>query len=193
MAEYILITRGEHEGGTHSGRTVVSDAAPLPLVATAGESHLGQVGTGGNVVQVTPVCDTLIYAANDVLFDATEVAGAVRVSGGVAVLDSVVVLDEDDQAAAAMDLVILRSNVSLGTANAAVSITDANAREILGVVPIAATDFKDLIASRLATVKNIGLVIKPTTGTSIWIAATTAGTPTQTASGIKVSLGIRYL
>lgn len=159
---------------------------------TAGETHIGQVGTGGNIVDVTPVCDTSAYTAADVLFDSTEVANAVRVSGGRSELVSVSLLDEDDQTAAAIDLYFLRSNVSLGTINNAVSITDANAREILGYVAIGSGDFKDLINSKLACIKNINLLVEPTTGTSIWVAATCAGTPTQTASGIKLRLGFRY-
>lgn len=171
----------------------ISQEVYLEDALPAGENHVGQVATGGIVVALTPVCDTLAYTAADVLFATVEVPNAVRVSGGKAILESVVVLDEDDQAAAAMDLYFLRSNVALGTVNEAISITDANAREIQGFVPIAATDFKDLIASRVACVKNIGLVLQPTTGTSVYVAATTAGTPTQTASGIKLRLGFRYI
>lgn len=170
-----------------SKEVYLADAFP------AGEAHLGEVSTGGVIVDVTPVCDTSAYTAADVLFDSTAVAGAVRVSGGKSVLESVTLLDEDDQTAAVINLFFLRSNVSLGTANAAISITDANAREIQGWVSLAATDFADLIASRVATKTNIGLVVQPTTGTSIWVAAQCAGTPTQTASGIKLRLGFRYL
>lgn len=159
---------------------------------TAGETHIGQVGTGGNIADVTPVCDTSAYTAADVLFDATEVTNAVRLSGGRAEIVSLTVLDEDDNAAAIMTLYFLRANVSLGTANAAISITDANAREIIGVVNIAVADWSDLIASRLACIRNIGILVEPTTGTSIWVAAATAGTPTQTASGIKLRIGFRY-
>jgi hypothetical protein len=171
----------------YSKEVYLVDAVP------AGEAHLGQVGSGGIVVQVTPVCAAATYDAADVLFDVTEVAGAVRVSGGKSVLESVVVLDEDDNTAAAMTLFIMAATGTLGTANAAVSITDANARNILGVIPVGSGFFVDLIACRVACVKNIGLVVQPTTGTSVWVAAATAGTPTQTASGIKVRLGFRYL
>lgn len=168
----------------------------LPLQGQAVEVcwNTDQPGTdGGDIIAITPVCDTSAYTAADVLFDSTEVPGAVRASGGKAEIVSLTILDEDDNAAAAMTLFVLRSNVSLGTANAAISITDANAREIIGVIPVASGDFADLIASRIACVRNIGLMIEPTTGTSVWIAASCAGTPTQTASGIKLRIGVRYL
>jgi hypothetical protein len=147
----------------------------------------------GIVVDVTPVCDTSAYTANDVLFPTTEVPNAVRVSGGKAILDSICLLDEDYQTAAVINLFFLRSNVALGTANAAISITDANARELQGWVQLLAADFADLTASRLACKRGVGLIVQPTTGTSIWVAGQCAGTPTQTASGIKLRLGFRYL
>lgn len=158
----------------------------------ATESHLGQTGTGGNVVNITPVCDTSAYTAGDVLFDSTEIANAVRVSGGRAELVSVFLLDEDDQAAAAITLYFFRSNVSLGTANSAPNISDVNARECQGHISFAAGDFVDLGTSKVATLRDLGLMLEPTTGTSVWVAATCAGTPTQTASGIKLGLGFRY-
>lgn len=160
---------------------------------TAGETHVGEVGTGGRIVEVTPTVDTSAYTAADLFFDTTAVASAVRVSGGKVVLESITILDEDDNTAAAMTLYVLRSNASMGTINGAINVTDANAREIIGVVPVASGDFADTINSRIACVKNIGLVVQPTTGTTIYIAAACAGTPTQTAGGIKLRLGFRDL
>lgn len=221
MAEYVIPTFDEYVG-SGGGRTTVSDAAPLPtapingqvgvagnsgvvgattqrvVLATdvalpAGESHLGGVATGGNVVQVTPVLDTSAYTANDVLFGATEVAGAVRVSGGRAKLVSLTWLDEDDQAAANIAIYITRSAVGVGTANSAPDITDANARELLGHIALASTELIDLTGCKFGSLENLNLIVEPTTGTSIWISATTAGTPTHTASGIKINLGFEYL
>lgn len=147
--------------------------------------------TNPRLIDVTPVCEAATYDAADVLFPTTEVPNAVSRSGGTSELTSVTLLDLDDNTAAVITLYFLRSNVALGTANAAISITDANAAELLGFVTLAAADFKDLIASTIACVRNIGLIVRPTTGTSIWVAGACAGTPTQTASGIKLRLGFR--
>lgn len=154
------------------------------------EGHMLTANSGGNVITVTPVCDTSAYTAGDVLFDTTAISGATRIQGGRVKLTSVVLLDEDDQTAAAITLYFLNSNVSLGTANAAPSITDANARSITGVVPIASGDFTDVGGAKVACVKNIGLIMEAaSSSTTLYVAATCAGTPTQTASGIKVMLG----
>lgn len=147
----------------------------------------------GTVVALTPVCDTSAYTAGDVLFATTEVPGALRSSGGSAELQSVVLIDEDDNTAAVITLFFFRSATGLlGAFNNAPDIDDTEVREFIGAVPIAAADFIDVTASKIATVKNVGLMVYATTGTSVWVAATCAGTPTQTASGIKLRLGFRW-
>ena len=155
----------------------------------AGEMVIGLISTSDTVISLTPVCDTSVYAIGDVLFDTTALASVGRVSGGVVVLETVTVLDEDDQAAAQIDLYFLDANNSLGTFNIAPAITDANARSIVGQVSIESSLFKDLGASKFACKPAIGLMMQLNASTSLWVAAVTQGTPTQTASGLKLKFG----
>lgn len=143
------------------------------------------------VLDVTLSLDTNAYSDGDVLADTQEIANAVRVPGGTAILQSVQVLDEDDQGCA-LTLVFSSGSGTLGTENAAPSISDANARNILGYVSVAALDYIDLGGSRIATIRGAGLVLKAAAGaTSLYIAAITrGGTPTYTAAGIKLKLGL---
>ena len=134
--------------------------------------------------------DTLIYAAGDLLADTQVITGAVPIAGGSTVLQSLVLNDKDDQAAAAMTVVLLDSNVSLGTENSAPSITDANADNIVGVVSLVAGDWVDLGGCKVATKTNIGLMCRAASGTTnLYVALITAGTPTQTATGITGRFG----
>ena len=119
------------------------------------------------------------------MFDTQEIALAARTSGGILILQSVTVLDKDDQAAA-FDLVFLDTNTSIGTEDSAVSISDANAEDIIGAISIAATDYVDLVGSQFATKSGIGLEMKAESSTSIWVAGITRGTPTYTASGVLI-------
>jgi hypothetical protein len=170
---------GEAEDGT---------AVPGCPVA-ASENHVGAVGGHCVIKEVTLSLDTNVYADGDVLADTQEVASALRTTAGSGVIQSVVVLDKDDQGEA-LDLVFLKSNVSIGTENSAVSVTDANADEILGVVEVAATDWVDLVNSQIATMANLSIVLDGPTGTSIWVAAISRGAGTYTASGITLKIGI---
>lgn len=171
--------------------TDASGVAVDPTTTAAGENHIGQVGSPVVNIQVVPVVDTNIYASGDVLFTTTAVAGALRTSGGKAVLQSIVILDKDDEKPA-MNLVFLRANSSLGTINVAPDIDDTEALDVIGIVPVVAGDYVDLGANSVATIRNVGLTLDATTGTTIYVGAfLTAGTPTFTAAtDIKLNFGI---
>jgi hypothetical protein len=157
----------------------------------AGENHVGQVSGHAAILTATLSLDTGAYADGDVLADTQAVAGAARVNAGVVEIESIAVLDEDDQGQA-LDLVFLDANVSLGTENAAVSVTDANARNILGIVQIASGDWYDLGGCRLATKRDLHLLTKAASGaTSLYVAAISRGTGTYTASGIQLRIGVK--
>jgi len=156
----------------------ISAAAPLP------------VQTRDNVIELTLVLDAgVAYATGEVLSITQELASFFPVSAKAVTIQSISVLDEDHEGGA-FDIVFLKSNVSIGALNAAVSVADADAREILGVVSIALSDYADLVNSYLATITGIGLVVK-SAGTSIWVAAISRDTKTYTAaSDLKLKIGI---
>lgn len=183
-----------HDGSNYQILKTAADgalAADIESIA-AGENHIGQVGSPGDTIDVTLTLDTSAYGAGDVLADTQAVTNAVRVNGGRAILQSLVVIDEDDQGAA-MDVYLLDANNSLGTENAAPSVSDANARAILGVVSIAAADYKDLGGVKVANIKAIGLALESTGATrDLYLAVVTQGTPTHTASGVLLRLGLLW-
>lgn len=149
-----------------------------------------QAGAFIDVISVTPtVLNADALDAGDVAFDSAEVAGAVRVSAGKSLLQSLVVIDRDDQKAQ-LRLVFLGANTSLGTKDSAPDIDDTEALDVLGTIEVAAADYIDLGANSVATIRNIGLLLKPTTGTSVWVAAFTSGTPTYTTGGLRLKLGL---
>jgi hypothetical protein len=143
------------------------------------------------IIDVTLSLDTNAYADGDVLAATQEVTGFFDAKNAVRKLTSVVVIDEDDQRVA-LDLVFLNANVALGTENAAASITDANARSCLGFLSVATGDYIDVGGAGIATVRGRELMLKSAAdSTSLFLAAITrGGTPTYTASGIKLKLGV---
>ena len=104
-------------------------------------------------------------------------------------IHSFTLLDKDDQAQA-LDIVFLRRNVSIGTENAAVSVSDDNAAQILGVVEIATTDYIDLVNSQIVTKTNLGIGFKAEESRDLYIAAISRGTGTYTASGIVIKVTV---
>lgn len=151
--------------------------------------------TGGQytLIDVTLSTDTSPYGAGDLIADTQEVAGAVATAGGLGLIHSVTVLDEDDQGAA-FDIHFLQNSTSLGTENSVPNMSDANARlNFLARVPIASTDYTDIGGFRVATVGSQDKLIKAASGTtSIYIAVINgSGTPTYSAAGLKLRIGIQ--
>jgi hypothetical protein len=135
----------------------------------------------------TPVLDTSAYSSGDVLFAPVEIRNFFPNGGEARALHSIQILDEDAQAAA-FDLVLFTSQQSIGAVNSAVSITDTIARSICGVQRFAATDWMDWVAWDIIELGSIGKILRGET-TSLWVAGVARGTPTHTASGLKIVLG----
>lgn len=157
----------------------ISASNPLPVALP-----------GADVIDVTLTLDTLAYTAGDVLSDTATLTDAMRVVGGKGVLRSITVIDEDDQGVA-LDLYFFKATQSLGTKNGAPSLSDAAARDCLGYVAIAAGDYKDLGGVRVATKLDIGLVLESAAASKdLFVGTITGGTPTHTANGLRLKIGI---
>lgn len=154
------------------------------------------VSTPLTLVTVTLSLDTGAYGANDLLADAQEVAGVALVTGGEAELVSLMVVDEDD-VKAAFDVYLTSVNTTWGSENSAPTVSDAAGRSIQAVIPIATGDYKDLGGVAIAQpriAQNIGVVCQCVGGTSLYCAVVNgAGTPTYTASGVRLVFGFRQI
>lgn len=148
-------------------------------------------GSMVDLITVTPtVLNNDAYDAGDVVFDATAITNAVRAVGACALLQSLVVADKDDQKAQ-LRLVFLDSSATLGTADAAPSISDANTLKVLGTVEVAASDYVDLGGASVATIRGIGLLLEAAADSrDIYVAAFTSGTPTYTTGGLQLRFGL---
>lgn len=144
-----------------------------------------------DVLDVTLSLDTSAYADNDVLAAPQEVTNFFRKPGGVAILQSLELIDEDDQAID-VDVVFLNANGSIGNENAAFAPADSVARTIIGKVSLTSTDYMDCSNSQIAFKGLLGWPMKAAADTtSVWVAAVVrSGTPTFTASGIRLKIGV---
>ena len=97
------------------------------------------------------------------------------------IIQSISVVDQAKQSAAT-DLFFFNASVTASADNAAADFTDAQLKSnFLGHVVIAAADYGALNDNSVATVRNIGLQLKPEVGGTdfkIYCYAVTRGTPT---------------
>lgn len=201
------ITATDDAGGAHYQKVKLVDGtadstAVIPGDATygldvdvtriaAGENVIGRIGASDTVVTVTPTLDTNPYASGDLLFDSTEIANAVRVNGYCAILDSITIIDKDDQKVA-FTLLFADTATDFGTLNSAPNPDDTETATVVGWVPVTVSDYVDLGGASVACIRNIGLLLKAGAATtSLYVAAVNGtGTPTFTASGLVLKIGL---
>ena len=145
-----------------------------------------------DLITVTLTTDAEAIANGEIIAQSIEIPNAVSVMGGSAIIQSAILLDEDDEAPA-VDLVFSSANTALGSDEGeAVSISDANARNIQGFVSI--SSYTDLAGSQVAVKANIGLVVQAASDSkSIYVHAInrSCGYYTPAASSdFKLKLGI---
>lgn len=159
----------------------------------AGETHVGEVGGSTALVSVTPALDTAAVAVGDVINTSTAtITDAVRVNDGTGLLQSIQINCKDD-VSLGFYIVLLNANVSLGTANSPPSIPDADADNILAIIPVYSTDFVDLGGTRVATIgpDRLGQVVKGVSGgKNIYLALIAIDAGTYTVSGLVFRFGI---
>lgn len=138
--------------------------------------------------------DTSAYANGDVIADTQQIDAALRVADGTGILESIAIFDTDDNTPYSFTIYIHNTSTSIGTENAAISITDANA--VAGIkAPVSFTsgDCFDLINGRMYYRTGLSVPIVAASGTDdIYVSMVcVTGTPTHTATGITIILGIR--
>jgi hypothetical protein len=140
------------------------------------------------VVSFAPVLEAAILASGDVFIASQQIPLPFNTGEGYE-LESVIVLDKADQNQA-FDLIFSTEQITLGTLNAAISITDADAEKIIGSCKmVVATHAYDLINSILFTQGNLGIVLQ---GSALWVAAVCrSGTPTYGAAGMTMKFGFK--
>ncbi len=146
-----------------------------------------------HVVDFTPTLDTNPYAQHDVLFDFQEVTIPALSSTNPlrGTINNITLLDKDDNGNQITLAISDDSTASLGTANSAISISDADAATILGYIDTGDT-YEDLIGSQIVQPSAFSPINFETSNEKLYIGGILRGsaTPTHTASGITIRLHI---
>lgn len=147
----------------------------------------------GDLRQYQFVTDTNAYSNGDVLTQPLLLENFFDVEDGVAWIDSLVVQEAADQTAFSFRVFFMDANVSLGTINAAINMSDANAAHILGVIPVATSAAVDAVNGQVYVVPVTPIKVRAVAGTRDLYCqmAVTTGTPTLAADSIKAWIGSR--
>lgn len=139
--------------------------------------------------RLTLTLDTSAYADGDLLADtqALPLTAPQSGTGRAGRLTQLTLIDRDD-VGMLMDVVVLSDNKSLGTENAAPSITDDNALEVLAIIPV--TSWTDLGGVRIAR-PGFDPVEFEVDGQNLYLALIARGAGTFTANGIRIRAAVQ--
>ena len=142
--------------------------------------------------------DTSAYATGDVLVAtvAVPLLGATIGDSVRVKIEQISVVDKDANSGA-FDIVILDDNKSLGTINAAVSISDADGLSVVKVLNVTSSNYNTLTSGG-QTVANIDLAApiyvqtQPASG-SIYIGLISRDSKTYTASALYLRMAVQFV
>ena len=187
-SDYALVVAIHPDSVNTNDQKTMSGSAPVVI---ASDQTTLPVETSIQYIDVTLSIDTVAYGASDLLADAQIVAACTRANDVEAILQTLVLIDEDDEKSP-MTIYFTNVSTSWGTENSAPTITDAVAGSILGYVDIATADYKDLGGVSVVMKANLGIVVKPVSGSDDIYVAVVNGSGTQTytaATDLKLRMG----
>ncbi|MCX6022507.1 MAG: hypothetical protein NTZ05_12400 [Chloroflexi bacterium] len=137
---------------------------------------------------VPTVSASAIYAAGDAVGGLLTFTSIARASGGSGVIMSVTIADFANQKAE-LELWLFDQSFTNASDNAAAAYSAADLANIVGVIPIYASDYKSVGTRAIATVRAIGLPFVASGSANLYGQLVTRGTPTYGAtSDIEVVL-----
>lgn len=173
--------------------------AASPAAMTEGNKRVARCTKSGalvatqeaDLITFVPVLDTGIYADNDVMFISTEITNFFRTAGGRAELVSATLFDGDDQGTEVF-VFLTTNSTTPGTINEAISGADAVMDDIQAYIDF--VTYEDLINSKVCHRAGINKILEAAAGSTSLYAwgAVRSGTPTYTASGVKILFGVKH-
>lgn len=135
--------------------------------------------TSIKVVTQIPTITAGIYSAGDALGGLLTFTGITNVQG-TGIVQTLIVVDQAAQSDP-MDLVLFDRTFTATADNAAFTVSDTDAQNIIGSITVIAGDYVDMTASDTATVRDVSLAFKAKDDGTIFGQLVTRATPTYAA------------
>jgi ethanolamine utilization microcompartment shell protein EutS len=165
--------------GSEGSKTVVEEIGVL----SAGANHVGQVGSPLDTVAVTPtVSTTPAYTSGDAVGGKQTLTSAMRVSGGKSILQTLTVIDKADQKQPLTVLFFDSDPTAATITDNAGFVFSTDISKFVGKVNVLAADYETVNSIALATISNIGLLLKASGSANLFAAVVTTGTPQFSAT-----------
>lgn len=176
--------------------TANGEAGHMAIAAiAAGENHVGEVAGSGKGVKVALTVSTSpAYSSGDSIGGKITIANAVRVSGGVSILNSIEILDRANQKAGGT-IYIFDADPSAAT------ITDNSAfvfstddLKVVAQISVSSADYTTTNSKATANLSALARTVQAASGTSLYAAFVTTSTPTYAATtDVQIVFGFVYV
>lgn len=160
------------------------------LVDTTGRILMDTQTRRKSITAVPALVGSGVYAAKDAIGTLLTFAAAGRATVLSGLIEQVVIADKAQQITHPLELVLFSTSIVAPTDNVGFDPTDAELLTCIGVIPIAAADFKDYFDNSVAVVP----VDRPyvLAGTSMYGVLVARGTPTYVSTtDLQVTLFVR--
>jgi hypothetical protein len=142
----------------------------------------GNVGGITKVFHVHPTVNTAAYVAGNTVGAIQTLTGAVRVSGGTAILESIHIIDRANQKAA-FDILIFESNPTAATTtDHAAFAWSTDDLKLIGHVAVSASDYVTVASEAVAHETSLGIALQAVGSANLYVVAVTSGTPDYVAA-----------
>lgn len=170
-------------GGSGTG-SVALDAATLAALETvtsnqgAAGASAWLVGSSDDTIITALTVDTAIYAAKDVIGGKITLANAVRAAGTTSILHSLMLMDRSGQKPTGFIIVFNADPTAATITDNAAFVSSTDDAKIIAQIPVTSGDWATPGTTKsFANIRNIGALVEPASGTSLYAAFVTDGTP----------------
>ena len=146
----------------------------------------GKIAADCEIFELTLSLDTSAYADGDLMADVQEIKNVGEGEQEV-LLVSLAAIDKDDQGAT-FDVFFTDDSTTWGTENSAPSQADTVSDGVQAHVTL--DTWKDIGGAQIASVGPVNKLVRCASNGSIYVACVSRGTPTYTASGVVLKVGV---
>jgi hypothetical protein len=162
------------------------------VVSAAGEAHVGEVG--GNSTTITPtatVSTSPAYTAGDDVGGLLTLTSALRAAGHNVVLQNIMILDRANQKPTG-SIFIFNGNPAAATiTDNAAFVFSTDDLKVLARIPVTSSDWVTFNSKALCDLGNLGRVLTPASGTTLYAVFVTDSTPTFVATtDLQIQFGL---
>ena len=152
-------------------------------IKAAVEAMSTAVAGGGAVVTPTiTVSTTPAYNAGDSVGGKITLTNAVRVSGGITLLQSIQITDRANQRPTGTILIYNADPAAATLTDNATVVNSTDDFKIVAEIPVAASDYVTVNNKAYATLRNLGAEVKVASGTTLYASFVLTSTPTFVAT-----------